>query len=205
MRRRVEVLITPLWQAATMERRVVLVVGSVIVVLTLLATVLPHALGVRTTPAPVPRVDASAPEGPFPTESFPPESFSSFPPVPEGCPAPVTEMGTHVTVNWVPLVVADGREYWGETSHAGLVAGPEVVTVKCDIPELSGGGQAMMPRPWPDGSSTVLPAGVAVHEVVGSPRECFLMTDVGVGVDWLFRAVDADGGTPEACIGVPDP
>ena len=203
MRRRVEVLITPLWQAATMERRVVLVVGSVIVVLTLLASILPHLLGVRTTTGPIPRVDTSAPAESFPPE-FPTESLSPFPPVPEGCPAPVIDPGAHVSVEWVPLVVADGHEYWGETSHADLTAGSEVVTVRCDISAISGGGQALVPKPWPDGSSTVLPVDTVVHEVSGSPRECFLVADAH-DTGWLFRAVDADGGTPEACIGVPDP
>lgn len=198
MRRWAEVLIHRLWQAATMERRGVLVVGSVIVVLTLLATIVPHAVGMRTAPRPV-----TADPAPVIVETGPPELNSPFPPVPEGCPGPLVDPGTHVSVDWVPILVAEGHEYWGEDWHSGLTAGPEAVTVQCDIDAISGGGRAIVPKPWPDGSSTVLPVGTVVHEVAGSPRACFLMVDSGA--HWLFRAVDADGGTPEVCIGVPEP
>lgn len=181
-------------------RRVVALVGSVVVVLTLLATLVPYLLGppiVLPTPQPVPSLDTG--EGYLPEAA--PEM--SFPPVPEGCPTPLVDAGTHVSVDWVPILIADGREYWGEDASVDLTPGADVLHVECDIMLASAGGQALVPKPWPDGSSTVLPEGTLVSEVVGSPRECFLMADDGM--TWLFRAVDEDGGTPTGCVGVPEP
>lgn len=180
-------------------RRVVLVVGSTIVA----ATLVPHLLAPRGAAAPTahPTVE-QGPNAQDANEPWP-EPQPTLPPVPDGCPAPVVEAGVHVSVEWAPLVVVDGREYWAEESRHALPLGAEALTVTCDITEISGGGQALVPKPWPDGSSTVLPTGAVVHEIEGAPRECFLAADVGIS--WLLRATDENGGTPSACVGVPAP
>lgn len=185
-------------------RRVALGVGSVIVTLTLLATILPYLLGGPRPAAPRPNPTVGAgPAESFPAEVFPEPVTLDLPGVPEGCPAPQTDPWQFVTVEWMPLLVADGRTYVGREGHAGLTPGAEVTRVACDIVEISGGGQAIVPEPWPDGSSTALLEGTPVHEVAGAPRECYLMAEQGL--PWLFRAVDETGGTPSACVGVPEP
>ncbi len=177
-------------------RRVVLGVGTALVVLVLLATVVPHVVG-------WPRSAIRVPVVPTPVESFEAAGpAAEFPEPPAGCPTPIIEAGAHVTVEWEPVVVARSREYAGEPRR-GLTAGAEVVTVRCDIVEITAGGQAFVPKPWPDGSSTVLTAGTVVTEVAGYPAACFLMADQDTG--WLFHAVDGTGGTPADCEGVPGP
>lgn len=108
-------------------RRVALLVGSVIVVLTLLATIVPHLLR-----PPVP-AGAGVPGGPsveavpLPEESFyPPEEYPELvlPPVPDGCPKPLVELGVHVQADWFPVVVANGQEYQMQETYRPLTLGP---------------------------------------------------------------------------------
>ncbi len=185
-----------------MERRVVAIVGSVIVVLTVLAVLVPLLVG-RPGPAPRPTPVAPTMGSGSAVEVDVPVQGEDFPPPPAGCPGPLVDPSSHVAVDWVPMVVAGGREYWGGDERTGLVAGPTVVEIRCDISAISGGGRAVVPKPWPDGSSTHLGVGTVVTEVAGFPRECFLMADTGAPV--LFRAVDEGGGTPEECVAVPEP
>lgn len=187
-------------------RRVALLVGSVIVVLTLLATIVPHLLR-----PPVP-AGAGVPGGPsveavpLPEESFyPPEEYPELvlPPVPDGCPKPLVELGVHVQADWFPVVVANGQDYQMQETYRPLTPGPAVVTIRCDIIDISGGGQAVVPKPWPDGTSSGLPVDTVVTEVAGASPACFLMARQDI--TWLLRAVDERGRTPAACVGVPDP
>ena len=49
---------------------------------------------------------------PLPEESFyPPEEYPELvlPPVPDGCPKPLVELGVHVQADWFPVVVANGQ------------------------------------------------------------------------------------------------
>ncbi len=204
MRRWVEVLIPRLGQTSPMagtERtgRVVAIVGSTLVVLMVLALVLPHLLGWD----PASRLPLPEDGGSVVVEE-PPYEPGQFLPPPPGCPAPEPQPeGTSVSVGWEPMVTAFGHQYVG-TLTGGLTQGEEVLTITCDIVGISGGGQAVVPQPWPDGSSTILGAGTPVHAIEGVPTSCYLMADDGTD-QWVFAAVDADGGTPAACEGVPYP
>ena len=178
-------------------RRVVLLVGTVVTVLTLLALIVPHALALRMPIAPT-----ADPGAPCRGEEAP--EVSEAPAPPPGCPAPEQlPAGSSLQVDWAPLLVASGRTYLATPTN-GLTPAGEVVTVACDIQVISQGGRFLVPVPWPDGSSTVVRQGTVVHGILGLPTECYLMADDGYDT-WLFEAIDAEGSPLTECQALPYP
>ena len=93
--------------------------------------------------------------------------------------------------DFAAILVWEGRTYVAALEESAEL-GPVVGQVTCPIFEISEGGTRPVPPPWPDGSATFLPAGEAIHAVVGEDPRCTLGVTFE-GRDVPLRAEETPG------------
>lgn len=87
-------------------------------------------------------------------------------PLPNSFPRPV----------YPELVVWNWHDYLA-TSHEGS-PNYRLGEVTCNVAAISQEAEAFIPRPWPNGSSTIAPVGTAIHAQRGANPDCEITLEI---------------------------
>lgn len=107
------------------------------------------------------------------------------------CPVPPKRTdGKMIAVDYVSLLVWDGKKYYRSWHENPVTPGAEVGKVRCHIQDIADRHANMVPEPWPDGSATHSRVGTAIRTVKGADPDCELTVPDADGTWFAYRADD---------------